>query len=267
MRSKNELEDLMQEEQELMRNLNEADKKLAAEKSEREERLKRIKLLRDDNQALKSTLELAECEMAHKDAEYDKQLKSGKQMDNLPQRHAQRIQELENLQNVFVDLENKKDELHMRLMQRTNDVKETIAGANELVNKIKLSSSLALDEFPQLDVLDFHRAAKQELVKQYKECFLRIRHKYNQSMCELPKQLAECREKRKEIEAEMEASQAKKAHLHTENKKLEAYNEQLQVVSRVFCVLFCFANSPLIDNHLDWMSVLGCRRCAQHAQH
>lgn len=71
---------------------------------------------------LKEKLANSEKEIAIKDSEYDKQLASGKQIDNLPTRHAQKLQELESLQNIYVELETKTDELHMKLIQKTQEV-------------------------------------------------------------------------------------------------------------------------------------------------
>ena len=63
-----------------------------------------------------------EAELAKKDAEYDKQLESGKKIENLQNRHAQRANELEALQMHFVDLEQKKDQIQMQLMNKTEEV-------------------------------------------------------------------------------------------------------------------------------------------------
>ncbi len=94
------------------------------EKAEYEERVKRTKNEKNDTKVLKDKLKQAEKEIAIKDIEYDKQLASGNQMDNLPIKHVQKVQELENAQNVFVELENKKDELHMKIMQKTQEVRK-----------------------------------------------------------------------------------------------------------------------------------------------
>ncbi len=113
---------MQQEESEMQRILSEEERQFTKEKSECEERVKRTKNEKNDVKVLKEKLKQAEKEIAIKDIEYDKQLASGNQMDNLPIKHAQKVQELENAQNVFVELENKKDELHMKIMQKTQEV-------------------------------------------------------------------------------------------------------------------------------------------------
>lgn len=163
-------ENSLKEERELINIVNEHEKKVKKMREENEERKKRIKLKKQSNAELRQTLANMEAEIAIKDVEYDKQLASGKKVENLQNRHSQKAKELEALQTAFVDLEEKKDELQMQLMNKTQEVKLAIAGINEMVNKIKLSSCLEIDEFPTFDILDFHK--KSNLIKEYKVCDL-----------------------------------------------------------------------------------------------
>jgi hypothetical protein len=160
------LETLLQEEQELLRQLAEEERLWNEEKIDLEDRSNRVKIKRKDLISSKEKLKNLEDEIAKKDSLYDKQISSGKELDNLPTRHAQKLQQLENLQNVFVELENKTDELHCKLMQKSQEVKDIINSANELANRIKLSSSLQLNEFPQLELIDLHK--RNDLIKEYK---------------------------------------------------------------------------------------------------
>ena len=94
----------------------------AEKKAEVEERMKGNKMQKKETCMIKEKLINSEKEIAIKDIEYDKQLASGKQIDNLPTRHAQKLKELESLHNIYVDLETKTDELHMKLMQKSEEV-------------------------------------------------------------------------------------------------------------------------------------------------
>ena len=107
-----------------------------------------------------------EQELALKDIEYDKQLASGKKMDNLVNRHAQKVQQLDNLQNTYVDLGNQKEDLQKKLLKKSAVVAEKIRGVDDLVNRIKLSSSVSINKFPQIELLDFHK--KTDIIQQYK---------------------------------------------------------------------------------------------------
>ena len=53
-----------------------------------------------------------------------------------------------------------------RLIFNKKKIKIAISSANDLVNKIVLSSTLSLDTLPQLDLLDFHK--KRDMIKEYK---------------------------------------------------------------------------------------------------
>ena len=103
------METLLQEEQELLRQLAEEERLWNEEKVELEDRSNRVKIKKKDLTTSKEKLKNLEDEIAKKDSLYDKQISSGKELDNLPSRHAQKLQHLENLQNVFVELENKTD--------------------------------------------------------------------------------------------------------------------------------------------------------------
>ena len=105
-------------------------------------------------------------EVAFRGAEYDKQLSNGKQMENLVNRNQNKVNQLDQLQNNFMDLGKQKDDLQSKVMKKSAQVKEKIGSINDLVEKIKLSSSIAINQFPQFDFLDFHK--KTDLIQQYK---------------------------------------------------------------------------------------------------
>jgi hypothetical protein len=54
-------------------------------------------------------------------------------------------------------------------LKKTGEVKELINFGKDIINKIKLSSSLTLDEFPELSVTDFH--TKNDILAKYKVKF------------------------------------------------------------------------------------------------
>ena len=160
-----------------------------------------------------------------KDAEYDKQLASGKQLDKLPAKHSQKLQELEQLQNEFVDTEREIEELQSKVLLHSQEVKDTIDEVNSLVSKIKLSSTMPLEEFPQIELIDFHR--KIDLIKPYKEGLLKLREKHNAELCKLPELLLQLREEKKACEAKKEAFQIKNETLEKENKKLDEHKSEI----------------------------------------
>jgi hypothetical protein len=139
---------------------------IALEKTQTEEKRKIFNMKKNENIIQREKLIRMEEEVALKDAEYDKQLASGKQMDNLVNRHQQKVQKLDQLQNNYMDLGKQKDDLQSKVMRKSAEVQEKIGSINDLVNKIKLSSSIAIDQFPQFDFLDFHK--KTDLIQQYK---------------------------------------------------------------------------------------------------
>ena len=132
--------------------LEEIKKRVAAKKERREENRERLKKMEE--------------EISVKDKEYEKQLASGKKLDNLVTRHAQKSQQLDSLQNTYLSLCDQKDDLQSQVIRRTDDVKTKINAINDMVHKIKLSSSIPLNEFPQFELIDFHK--KSDFVKEYK---------------------------------------------------------------------------------------------------
>ncbi len=200
-------ENAIKEERELINTANENERLLAAAHSENADKKKLIKNLRLQNNEMKTQLAKMEAEISAKEVEYDNQLNSGKKVENLQNRHFQRAKELESLQTVFVDLEEKKDELQMQLMNKTQEVKEVIASINDMVKKITLNSSVDIQEFPQFDILDFHK--KHDLIKQYKEQLQEIRTEYNANVCKLPEQLSQCREQYKLMEDRISSLKSK----------------------------------------------------------
>ena len=116
---------MQQEEQERMCKLAEAEKRANEYDRAFDEKFKFVKSEKKELIALREKLANAEKELASKDAEYDKQLaiqSTGNQMENLPVKHAQKVQELDSLQNTFIDIENKIDELHSKQIQKTSEV-------------------------------------------------------------------------------------------------------------------------------------------------
>ena len=163
---KKAFDDALKNEQELIRLCNEEERSLNLEKIQTEEAKKRVKILKINVNEKKEKLQQMESEISLKDAEYDKQLASGKSMDNLVNRHAQKVQHLDNLQNTYVELCGHKDDIQSKLIGKASEVLDKISVINDIVNKIKLNSPIAISEFPHFDLLDFHK--KSDLIKQYK---------------------------------------------------------------------------------------------------
>jgi hypothetical protein len=90
-----------------------------------EEKCKKIEAEKKEVKLLNERLSVAEKELALKDAEYDKQIAlqtNGNQIENLPVKHSQKVQELDSLQNTFIELENKVDEVHSKQIQKITEV-------------------------------------------------------------------------------------------------------------------------------------------------
>lgn len=119
---KKDYEDAVREEQNLINRVKEKEQRSAARKVERDEREKRIMIKKQNQLELKKQLIKKEEEINVQDEIYDKQVKSGAKMDNLQNKHAQKNKELDALQTIFVDLENKRDEIQMQIMNRTMEV-------------------------------------------------------------------------------------------------------------------------------------------------
>ena len=225
------MENLLEEEKELARELAEEERLAAAEAAAFDEQYKGAKAKKKELYAFKEKMKKDEEILKVKDAEYDKQLASGKQLDKLPAKHSQKLQELEQLQNEFVDTEREIEELQSKVLLHSQEVKDTIDEVNSLVSKIKLSSTMPLEEFPQIELIDFHR--KIDLIKPYKEGLLKLREKHNAELCKLPELLLQLREEKKACEAKKEAFQIKNETLEKENKKLDEHkSEMLKVKTR-----------------------------------
>ena len=90
-----------------------------------EDKHTKLKAEKKEVQSINEKLSIANKELALKDAEYDKQLAlqtNGNQIENLPVKHTQKVQELDSLQNTFIEIENKIDEVHSKQIQKTTEV-------------------------------------------------------------------------------------------------------------------------------------------------
>ena len=119
---KESFEIFMKEERELIETVNESTRRSTTFQTESEERNKRLKLKKQKNAELKAILKKMEEEAAIKEAHHDRQMNKGQKVTNLHNRHSQKGKELESLQTIFVDLEEKKDEIQMQLMNKTLEV-------------------------------------------------------------------------------------------------------------------------------------------------
>jgi hypothetical protein len=72
-----------------------------------------------------------------------------------------------------------------------------ISGVNELINKVKLGSSLPLKLFPLIELLDVHK--KQDIVKEYKDQIFKIRESYNSNICKLHEDFSQSKEEKKMV--------------------------------------------------------------------
>ena len=117
------MENLTQEELDVINEFNEYDASITNLKETEEETIRSIKIDRNDLIGLKEKAEKLEFEMNAKEKLYNDQIKIDKNIRNIQIKHVQKVQELEKLQNTFFELENKKDEAHCKLAQRSQEVK------------------------------------------------------------------------------------------------------------------------------------------------
>ena len=122
MQVKRDSEDAINEEKELLGRNKEREKRLTVRNTESNERNKRIKI-KKQNQA-DSKIKITKMEEKYKvlDDVYDKQLKSGAKMENLQNKHSQKNKELDSTKSIYFDLENKRDNIQMEIMNRTTKV-------------------------------------------------------------------------------------------------------------------------------------------------
>ena len=117
---------MLQEGQELTLKLEAVEKSCSESTRKFEEKLKFAKGEKIQVNSLKEKLDASEKELAIKDSEYDKQLKiqrgGNNVIENLPVKHSQLVQELDTLQNSFLELENKVGDLYFNQIQKTTEV-------------------------------------------------------------------------------------------------------------------------------------------------
>jgi len=237
MQVKRSSEDAINEEKELLGRNKEREKRLTVRNTESDERNKRIKI-KKQNQA-DSKIKLAKMEEKIKvlDDVYDKQVMSGAKMENLQNKHSQKNKELDSTKLIYFDLENKRDNIQMEIMNRTTKVKSIIQQVNEMVTEIKQSSPIEIQDFPSFDILDFHK--KNDTIKEYKDELMKIRNKYNEDICKLPEQFAYHREQNKMIDAKIEDGkfeiQQLKIYINEDEqfiKKIKQEGEEFEVATK-----------------------------------
>ena len=164
--NENELERLLEEEKELMRELAEEENLLKKEQTDYEDFFNNAKLEKKNVVSLKEKLKRDESELAVKDGLYEKQLASGKQLDQLPAKHAQKKQELERTQNELFEAEQLTETLQKKVLSKSQEVKDLISEANSIIKKLKLDSSTIFQDLTDLNLVDFHK--KTDLVRPFK---------------------------------------------------------------------------------------------------
>jgi hypothetical protein len=128
-----------------------------------------IKIKTEETNSMILKLQSSEKRLIHKEREYEQQKTSCKDVEKLVQKHAKRYQELEQLEKALDEKKEEYDLLQGKILKKTGEVKELINFGKDIINKIKLSSSLTLDEFPELSVTDFH--TKNDILAKYKVKF------------------------------------------------------------------------------------------------
>jgi hypothetical protein len=113
---------LTQEEQELINSIAEEEAKTSNILAEYEELGKSNRNLKKELDCAQEKLNNYEAELKIKDALYDQQLAKGTTASNLQLQHQQRINDLEKLSQEFIENGEKKDQLHCKLMKRSQEV-------------------------------------------------------------------------------------------------------------------------------------------------
>ncbi|CAF0775249.1 unnamed protein product [Brachionus calyciflorus] len=223
---RDEFDVLLKEEEDLKRQLEEEEDAINKEMQEYEDRVKRNGLLKSECANLKEKVIQMEREVAAKDAQYERQLASGKNLGNLPTKHAQTLKELENLQNQVAELDNEKDELYIQLNQKSIDAKNAMNKANEMLKNIKIATNIPVDEIPSLEMTDLH---KKNNINEYMDLIIRIRKEYNEKILELPSQLSNLTGERKMIESKIESYKSTLKNLEQEIANFESLLSELKI--------------------------------------
>ncbi|RNA17319.1 hypothetical protein BpHYR1_053930, partial [Brachionus plicatilis] len=215
---RDEFDNLLKEEADLKRQVEKEEIGLGNEKLDYEDRIKRNDILKNECATLREKVNCMEHEVAVKEAQYDRQLASGKQLGNLPIKHSQTVKDLEDLQNLLSEIESEKDELYIVLNQKSLEAKSSINKTNEILNKIKIISKISIEEIPQLELVDLH---KKNNMKEYKELFAKVRKDYNESLCKIPNQMSMYLCEKKMIEDKIDTSRITLKNLEQDIKNNE----------------------------------------------
>lgn len=228
---KNELEELLEIEKNLLKEFEATEKEIAQRRAKHQETLKALEQAKKEKKILKEKTENLSKELAIKSEIYDRQIASGKKMENLQARHNQKLQELENLQNEYLEKDKKIDEMHSKLLAKSQELKDVITELNETISKIKLTSGFPIDDLPQIDILDIHKK-NTNIIKEFKvalilsfyyfcglellifynlikEKFTKVRNTYNQRLCELPNKIATAKNLKKDLEEKVDNQKRK----------------------------------------------------------
>ncbi len=176
---KNELEDLLQQEKDLFLSCQEWDKKIEKLTESCRNLEEEISENMQNSRELRAKIKKAEAEIAQKSEIYALQKK--KNYSGLQMKNNEVESKIEKLRNEYLDLDNHKHDMHIKLIQMTDKVKDTIKQANELTSKIQ---STALPQFrPILQKLTDLQAVNlhvkyRNLVKEYRDNFDSVRNKF-----------------------------------------------------------------------------------------
>ena len=161
-----EQETLTNEEEILLKEIEELEKKNANRNADIRKNELLIKEETEEIKAMTLKLQSADKRIAFKEREYNQQKSSNEDHENLAMKHQGKYQELDQLQKIIEEKGHEYDLVQAKILKKTDEVKDLINYGKDIIGKIRLESSLPLEEFPELSVTDFH--SKTDIINKYK---------------------------------------------------------------------------------------------------
>ena len=162
----NEDQALIIEEEDLKKEIAEWQAQLSTVLIEIQDKATILKAQKEEICGLNQRMQTSERELNLREIEYNQQKSTCKDLDKIAKKHSQKFQELEALQTNYNDLDVYCDELQKKLMIKSQEVKKLIHCGKEIIDKIKLGSSLTLEELPEISLVDFHK--RNDIINKYK---------------------------------------------------------------------------------------------------
>jgi hypothetical protein len=146
------------EEEELEKELKEFKNKLSNDVTEHHTIQISVKNIKAEMNSLNQITQNSEKELNLREKEYEQQKLTCKDLDKVAAKHTQKFQELETLQSNYNDIDAECDQVQKKLITKTQEVKRLIHCGKDIIDKIRLASSLTVEELPEISLVDFHKS-------------------------------------------------------------------------------------------------------------